>query len=118
MFADLCDRDGDDLPPWRTSADRCHRHTCLPLQKTNQGDTNVSDDELDDDDGDKSDGDGDVVGDQSNFPAWFHPSRASQSHNNSLMIMIMTLTMLLRMIINGMMMWKISLLCSFSFVNK
>ena len=41
--------------------------------------------------------------DQSNFPAWFHPSRASQSHNNSLMIMIMTLTMILRMI-NGMVM--------------
>ena len=62
MFADLCDRDGDDFSSWRTFAHRCHRHTCLPLQKTNQGDTNVSDDELDDDDGDKSDDDGDVVG--------------------------------------------------------
>ena len=41
--------------------------------------------------------------DQSNFPAWFHPSRASQSHNNSLMIMIMTLMMIL-MMINGLMM--------------
>ena len=51
MFADFCDRDGDDFSSWWTFAHRCHRHTCLPLQKTNQGDTDDRDDELDDDDG-------------------------------------------------------------------
>ena len=76
MFADLCDRDGDDFSFWRTFAHRCHRHTCLPLQKTNQGDTNVSDDELDDDDGDKSDDDGDVVGWPKQLPGLAPPLKS------------------------------------------
>ena len=76
MFADLCDRDGDDFSSWRPFAHRCHRHSCLPLQKTNQGDTNVSDDELDDDDGDKSDDDGDVVGWPKQLPGLVPPLKS------------------------------------------
>ena len=61
VFADLCDSDGDDLPTWRTSAHRCHRHTCLPLQKTNQGEADDLDDS-DDRDDDVNDDDGHIDG--------------------------------------------------------
>ena len=66
MFADFCDRDGDDFSSWWTFAHRCHRHTCLPLQKTNQGDDDVLDDsdDRDDDvnDDDVNDDDGHIDG--------------------------------------------------------